>query len=197
MKKRVLVLLLSIFLTGVCFSEGKPLVFSAGISSGYPFYGSNKMRLTNDYISITGGRFIIGTNALLELNLLKQLSLFAGTDFLCDFNSNSVEWQNTMDLSFNFGCKFYPGLGGFAVGLGYTLGTRFDFIQLFPEIAEFIQPDLLNSAWGNGIKVLVEYNFSHQSELPFMPTLGISWRLMPRGNWLYDNILTAYLMINI
>lgn len=197
MKKRLIILILTLFFCIKGFSAGRPVVFSAGISSGFPFYGSPKMWQTTEYLTATGGRFIIGTNVDLEFNLLKQFSVFTGADFLCDFNSNKIEYLTTMDLAFSIGVKFYPGLGGLALGLGYSLGTRFDFLLLFPETCEIIEPEPVNSAWGNGIKILIEYNFSHQSDMHFLPTLGCYWRFMPRGNFKYDNILSAYLKINL
>ena len=124
-------------------------------------------------------------------NAINPFALFVDADLNMDFNFSNQQFFHMMDLAFTGGMKFYPGLGGFAFGIGYSIGTRFNYTN------DIIAQNYVGkNDWGNGFKLFLEYNFSYNSSYRFLPTLGVSWRLMPRGNNFYDNIFSFYLMMN-
>ena len=213
MKKLVVCFLLFVFST-LCFANKSIISASIGFATGFPVYGSEQMKQVNDYYFENGTRIIVGTSARLELNAMNPFVLFADADLNMDFNFSEQNFFHTMDLAFTGGMKFYPGLDGFAFGIGYSIGRRFDFYnELTPVFSEVksatevesstesdadgsvLESDFDKNDWGNGFKLFVEYDFSYNSHR-FLPTLGVSWRLMPRGNNLYDNIFAFYLMMN-
>ena len=202
---------LSIFLFSTfCFANKPLFTGSLGISTSLPVYGSEQIKHVNDYyFNNDGNRIIVGTSARLELNAINPFVLFVDADLNMDFNFSDQQFFHMMDLAFTGGMKFYPGLGGFAFGIGYSIGTRFDFYNdlsdIFSETEDSSENvEVINSEkgeidkndWGNGFKLFLEYDFSYNSSYRFLPTLGVSWRLMPRGNNFYDNIFSFYLMMN-
>ena len=183
-----LVLLFTIF-TGLIAKEGL-VSFTAGITSGIPFYGSDSMHELAEKVD-TDYRVIIGTFANINLNVIKQISFFTGADLLADFNWQGKQHKNHLHIDFPLGFKIYPGLGGLNIGLAYTLGFRSDFLK-----AASNNKSNSIASWGNGFKILLEYNFAHEGKSKYLPTIGGSWNLMPRGNNSYDNIITFYLAEN-
>ena len=154
--KKVTTVIFFLFLLISGLSAKESLIsFSAGISSGFPIYGPNSILTTGNELA-NRNQVIVGTTTSINLNLIKQVSFFLGGDVLWDLNWNSTEHSNKLHVSFPLGAKFYPGLGGLNIGFAYTLGFRYDYIctQLFSEYNG-------GTAWGNGIKVLIEYNFAH------------------------------------
>ena len=141
-----LVLLFTIF-TGLIAKEGL-VSFTAGITSGIPFYGSDSMPELAEKVD-TDYRVIIGTFANINLNVIKQISFFTGADLLADFNWQGKQHKNHLHIDFPL-----------------------------------------------GFKILLEYNFAHEGKSKYLPTIGGSWNLMPRGNNSYDNIITFYLAEN-
>lgn len=182
-----LFILFSIFTS--IFSNENLISFNAGLSSGLLFYGENSLPKEADNID-TNYRVIIGSLANINLNVIKQVSFYAGTDILSDFNWKDNQYSNHLHVTFPLGFKIYPGLGGFNLGLAYTLGFRTDFIRNTSTRTSNI------AAWGNGFKIQMEYNFAHDSDMDYLPSVGCSWNLMPRGNYSYDNIITFYITEN-
>ena len=78
----------------------------------------------------------------------------------------------------------------------YALGARTDFIE-----EEILEDDgsskkrsvVESTAWGNGFKIGVEYDFLYNSDKRSLPALGFFYRLMPRGGKSYDNIFAFYI----
>lgn len=198
MKKKLSICLVIFFISSFCFAKGKLFNFGVGLSSGFPIYDSGYEKTVTKYFSGAGYRIIIGADARVELNVIKQLSFFTDTNVLADFNFSKDEYFNSVDLSFSSGIIFHPGLGGLACGIGYSLGTRFDFYSLLSSTNEklFASTDytVKKNDWGNGFKLFLEYDFSYNSKYKF-PTLGVNWRFMPRGNDFYDNVITLYCMV--
>lgn len=182
-----LVLLSSLFVGLI--AEESLISFNAGLSSGIPFYGEDSLPEKSKDID-TDYRVIIGTFANLNINVIKQVSFFAGVDLLTDFNWKSKQYDHHLNMSFPLGFKIYPGLGGLDLGLAYTLGFRSDFSKSSKGKSSNV------ASWGNGFKVLAEYNFAHEGKSKYLPTIGCSWNLMPRGNYSYDNIICFYLAEN-
>ncbi len=190
MKKKLLVLFITFFIAMSLSAEEELFSLSAGISSGIPLYGAGSS--TRYDKALPGNtRAIFGTVVSVNLNLIKQITLFAGNDNVFDLCWNSTEYVHKMHFSFPLGIKIYPGLGGLDIGLAYTLGFRFDYTNTteFSEKKEF-------TSWGNGLKVLVEYNFAHEGKSKYYPTIGGYWNLMPRGNNSFDNLLVLYIAAN-
>lgn len=183
-----LVLLFSV-LTGLIAKEGL-ISFNAGLSSGIPFYGSDALPEAAEKID-TQYRVIIGTFANININVIKQVSFFTGADLLADFNWQDKYYRNHLHMDFPLGFKIYPGLGGLDLGLAYTLGFRSDFLK-----SQSKGKSSNIASWGNGFKILIEYNFAHTGNSKYLPTIGCNWNLMPRGNNAYDNIITFYLAEN-
>lgn len=171
--------------------EEKFLSVSAGISTGIPLYGSDEvaqLKSSFDHDS----RVIIGSLATLNLNPMEQCTFFAGADVLCDFSWKGGQHLNFLHTAFPVGVKVYPGLGGLNLGLAYTLGFRTDFIK-----TENDGRKTKTDAWGNGFRFYLEYNFAHTSSFSHLPSCGVFWNLMPRGENAYDNIFALYLTANL
>ena len=190
--KKILFLILSIFVSSVIFAQEKFLGFDFALVTGLPFYGSSEIRNFNSNVSSNPNRIVIGSKADLTFKLIQQLKLVFGSSCLADFNWNGADYSNHFDYDFFFGVKIYPNLAGFNFGLGYLLGERIDFVNTSVD-----EKQNLFSAWGNGFKFLAEYNFAHDGFSKYLPTIGCSWTYMPRGNYEKDNLLTFYLAANL
>lgn len=163
---------------------------SAGLSSGLPVYGSNSVVSTGSEID-KGNRVILGSTVALNLNVLKQITFYLGNDLVWDITWNASDKSSKLHVSFPLGIKVYPGIGGLNVGLAYTLGFRADNIKN-STIGTY--NDI--TAWGNGFKFQVEYNFAHEGKSKYFPSIGTYWNLMPRGNNSYDNLIVLYISAN-
>lgn len=190
MKKAKALFFTTILFCTTLFAEERLFSFSAGLSSGVPFYGSNSVASTGSEIE-QGNRVIIGTTLALNLNILKPISFYLGNDSLWDITWNSSEKSSKFHVSFPLGIKIYPGLGGLNVGLAYTLGFRADSIKV-DDIGDYNE----TSPWGNGFKFQVEYNFAHEGKSHYYPSIGGYWNLMPRGNDSFDNLIVLYIAGN-
>lgn len=189
--KRKLSVIFSIFilLSGLSANE-RLFSFSAGLSSGVPFYGSNSVISTGSEIE-KGNRVILGSLFSVNLNLIKQASFYLGNDNVWDITWNAQEKSSKLHVSFPLGIKIYPGLGGLNVGLAYTLGFRADSIN-----SKAAGEHNGSTDWGNGFKLQAEYNFAHEGSSRYLPSIGGYWNLMPRGNDSYDNLIVLYIAAN-
>lgn len=189
--KKLAIIIFTVLLTCTSLSAKEELFsFSAGLSSGIPIYGAGSILTSGNDIS-GKNRVIIGALGAININPVKQVSFCLGTDFLWDFTWNSSEKANKMHVSFPLGVKVYPGLGGLNVGLAYTLGFRTDFINTNAH-GEYNG----STAWGNGFKFSVEYNFAHGGKSKYLPSVGGYWNFMPRGNYSCDNLIAFYIAAN-
>lgn len=189
MKKLLCCLFVSISLFSISFAKESLFSFSAGLSSGIPFYGSESVP-ENIAIINTDHRVIIGSLFNMNVNVIKQVSFFGGGDILADFNWKDKNYAHHLHVSFPLGIKVYPGIGGLDLGLSYNLGFRSDFSKTSTSKHSNI------ASWGNGFKFLIEYNFAHEGKSKYLPTIGCSWNLMPRGNYSYDNLVVFYIAEN-
>lgn len=193
MRKSVLKsMCLAIFMLCVTniFAEERLITFSAGISTGIPFYGSESVSEMKDNFD-NDARVIIGTLASININPIEQFTFFIGANTLGDFSWKGEQHLNFLHTDFPVGAKVYPGLGGLNLGLAYTLGFRADFIK-----TEYSGHINRVEAWGNGFRFHLEYNFAHSGQSQYLPSIGLAWNLMPRGNSNYDNIIMLYVMAN-
>lgn len=189
MKKILTVIISLICISFSLCAEKNLLSFSFGLSTGIPVYQSQTIKEEEEYIE-ANRRFVIGTYAYANINIIDYASVFAGAELLSDFNWNGKNYSNHLDLDFPLGLRLSPGLAGFSFGTAYLLGFRGDFYKNDFGKANTATP------WGNGFKLFAEYDFSNQ-KYKFLPTIGLSWNIMPRGNNEYDNLLSLYLGLNI
>ena len=190
MKKIPAVIILCLFLSSSIFAKENFLSFTTGLSSGYPFYGSEKIKDTNNSLQ-DAGRGIFGFFFNLNLNVIEQCTFFVGADLLTDLIIQGGNHSNHLHFGIPFGVKLYPNLKGFNFGIAYMLGFRADFIDVTGR-------DSGNeiSSWGNGFKLFAEYNFAKTGKSRFLPSVGLSYSLMPRGHNTFDNLLGLYLGVN-
>ncbi len=190
MKKYLSFIFILLFACTILSAKDRLVTFSAGLSSGVPIYGNHSIVSTGSEIE-KANRIIFGVNGAINLNLIKQVSFYLGNDTLWDLTWNSEEKANKVHVSFPLGIKIYPGLGGFNVGLAYTLGFRADTIKT-KAAGEYNGI----SSWGNGFKIQAEYNFAHEGNSQYYPSIGGYWNLMPRGNDSFDNLIVLYIAAN-
>lgn len=164
--------------------------FDVGIVTGLPVYTSGEVSHANDHVNDgKTSRVVIGGLFDVSFKVMSPLKIMLGFDLLSDFNWGGGEHANYLDYAFWAGLKIYPGIAGFNFFVDYALGQRADFIDN-DEIDE-----TNTAAWGNGFRVGIEYDFLHNSEHRFMPSVGFYYRLMPRGDDQYDNIFAIYVTL--
>lgn len=129
-------------------------------------------------------RVVLEFDATAELIIHPALHISIGSILLTDFNFKDGNHYNSLDYSFYTGLRIYPGLAGLRFGIDYNLGSRIDFIQV-PTLREVRSTD-----WGNGFRILLEYDF-RAGEEGFLPIVGGSWRHIPRGGS-SDHIFSIY-----
>lgn len=129
-------------------------------------------------------RVVLETDATMEFVIHPAIRISLGSILLADFKFKDGQHYNSLDYSFYGGIRVYPGLGGLRLGVDYNLGRRTDFIDVPPVNGTY------STAWGNGFRFLLEYDFRWQ-KTGFMPIVGGSWRHIPRGGS-SDHILSVY-----
>jgi len=188
--KKILGLIAAFLLANSVFAYQNFLSFNVGLLSGIPFYGNSGVNDCNKEVE-DQSRIIVGGLAAINLNVSDMTTFFLDSDVLTDFIWHSGEHSNHIAYDFGLGIKIYPNIAGFGMGLSYVLGARSDFVDT-EKTAKFSD----TSAWGNGFKLLAEYNFAHDGKSKHLPTLGMFWKCMPRGNNDFDNMLCAYAALN-
>ena len=189
--KKIFLSLIILFAANCAFAYQSFFGFSVGLASGIPFYGSAYVNDCNKSMS-DPSRIIVGTLASANFNVSDNATFFIGSDLICDFIWKGSQYSNHLNYDFSLGIKVFPNLAGFCAGLAYVLGARTDFVET-DEVSKFSD----TSAWGNGIKVLAEYNGAHDGKSRYYPTLGMYWKILPRGEHTYDNSICAYIMANL
>lgn len=189
MKRAIIVFSLFAIFSGL-FAVENLFSFSIGPQSGLVFYGDEDIK--EDVKTLHGSHALVGAQAEVNVNPFKQITFFAGAHILCDFVKENKNYSNHIHYDFPFGVKIYPGLGGLCGGMAYTFGMRYDNVQM-PETSPYTG----NSSWGNGFKFLLEYNFAHDFKSHILPTIGVSWKHIPRGNKTSDNMISAYVLLNL
>lgn len=172
--------------------KDKIVGFDIGLATGIPFYGSSYVTNTNDRVNDGDFyRFIIGASADLNFKLGDPIKFMVGADVLFDFIWKGNDYSNHIDYAFFTGLKFYPGIGGLNGSIAYCLGCRNDFAN--NEVEDSITH---SSAWGNGFRLGIEYDFKYGSNHKCLPSIGTYYRCMPRGENEWDNILAAYFALS-
>lgn len=191
MLKKILFLTIFIFSLSFISAEESLFSFSAGITYGGIVYTDPEFQDINQSIG-TPTPLNLGSSLYINLNPIKEITFFLGSDFFFSFNKKNDQFYNHLFLYIPFGVKVYPNLKGFAIGAAYVPGFRKDFIKTenYTESAS----RLYN--WTNGFKFSLEYNFAHSGKSKYLPTVGVFWTCMPRMNYQYDHLFAAYLHAN-
>lgn len=128
---------------------------------------------------------VLEVDATMEFILHPSIRIAAGSILLADFKFKDGASYNSLDYNFYGGARIYPGLGGLRLGVDYNLGRRTDFIDIEPI------NEVKSTAWGNGFRLLLEYDFRY-TKTGLLPMLGGSWRYVPRGGNTADHTLSVY-----
>jgi len=116
-----------------------------------------------------------------------QSLLECSADTLFDLSWQGKDTNNRIDYAFFGGLKIYPNIGGLNASISYALGRRTDSITNGSDDAL-----VLSSAWGNGFRFSIEYDFLYDKTWKCAPIAGMYYRMMPRGGNYYDNIIAVY-----
>lgn len=191
MKKLMCVCAAMAFFSAVSAKPSGIIGFDVGLASGLPVYSGDFVSDMNDRVNdgnfnraVAGGIFDI------SFRLGKPLKVVAGADLLCDFIWSGKNYSNHLDYAFWGGLKVYPGAGGLNCSVAYAFGRRTDFRN------NAVEDSVVSStAWGNGFRLGIEYDFLYTSSRSWLPALGVYYRFMPRGDDMYDNIFAVYVSI--
>lgn len=190
MKKLLYITFTLLLFSNICVYASNDVVsFDLGISSGISFYGNNYIVEQNN--SVNNGEFnrvSAGINGDISFKLASPLRFIVGSDILADFVWGGNSYFNHLDYAFYWGIKIYPNLYGLNTSFSYLLGRRTDFISN-EENGSYIE----SSAWGNGFRISLEYDFAYGRGNVFAPAVGCYYRCVPRGDNYWDNILALYI----
>ena len=128
---------------------------------------------------------VLELDATMEFIVHPSIRIAAGSILLTDFKFKDGDHYNSLDYNFYAGTRIYPGLGGLRLGVDYHLGRRTDFIDIPPV------DEVKSTAWGNGFRFLLEYDFRYK-KTGLQPMIGGSWRYVPRGANTADHIFSVY-----
>ncbi|MCQ2592329.1 MAG: hypothetical protein MJ188_06050 [Treponema sp.] len=191
MKKLLALSFVSFFYVFALFANPADniLGIDAAISTGVPIHTA-KASSSRDSIltkSTTFKRIIFGGNTDLIFNFSDTFKAMAGADTFCELTWEGSTYYNTMDFSFFGGIKVFPNLAGFNINAAYVFGSKGIFIN-----TEDIHKQKNLTAWGNGFRIGIEYDFFYGEDAAICPIVGGYYRYMPRGDYNYDHIFAAY-----
>lgn len=175
--------ILTILLLSVAFSSWAVEWFAYGGSFGTGIVLNNDSSLRSYAEDMH--RVVLELDGTMEFIFHPSIRVAAGSILLTDFKFKGDEYYNSLDYSIYGGIRIYPGLGGLRLGVDYNLGRRTDFIDIPPV------NDVNSSAWGNGFRFLLEYDFRY-AKTGLLPMVGGSWRYVPRGGDASDHIISVY-----
>lgn len=140
-----------------------------------------------------GTEVLIGFSGCLSFNFSDTFSLYTDSDVMANFNWKGKDYSHHLDFSFSTGVKLSPfyAIPGLTLSIGYLLGDRIDFYKTATQDLYVNQ-----TPFGNGLKASIEYSFYRDTGSRFLPTIGCSWRYIPRGNNTSDNIIQSYILMN-
>lgn len=188
MKKTSLFLLVFVFFQTLIFSQENLFDWNVSLSTGIPIHSSSSEDSKSDIlINDSFNRIIIGFNGNTVINITIPVKLIFGGDAFCDFLWDGSNHYNSLDYSFYGGIKVFPNLGGFNFSISYVLGSKTTFYK-----TEESKSQNDNSAWGNGFRLSLEYDFFYNQTAKFYPIVGCYYKYIPRGDNKFDHILAAY-----
>ena len=189
--KILLAILFTIILSSspIFAQESDLFSWDIGISTGIPFhYGESNSNISN-FDANTLNRVLAGTTSNIYIKIADTAFVNLGIDSLFDFKWNASDYANSIDYTFFGGVKIYPGLGGLNFSIAYCFGSRSDFLKINDE------KDIFQHSWGNGARFSLEYDFNYLKATNIKPIVGGYYRFIPRGNYVYDHILCAYIAL--
>lgn len=188
--KKIIIIFTFLFLISRAFSQDSDFFnWDIGFATGIPFhYGESDTNISN-FDANSLNRVLIGATSNFYFKIDDIAFIDFGIDSLFDFKWNSSDYANSIDYSFFGGVKIYPGLGGLNFSIAYCFGNRSDFLKIDGE------KDIFQHSWGNGARFSLEYDFNYLKETTIKPIVGGYYRFIPRGNYVYDHILCAYVAL--
>lgn len=188
--KKIVIIFTFLFLIPRVFSQDSDFFnWDIGFATGIPFhYGESDTNISN-FDANSLNRVLIGATSNFYFKIDDIAFIDFGIDSLFDFKWNSSDYANSIDYSFFGGVKIYPGLGGLNFSIAYCFGNRSDFLKIDGE------KDIFQHSWGNGARFSLEYDFNYLKETTIKPIVGGYYRFIPRGNYVYDHILCAYVAL--
>ena len=167
--------LFSAVLCAPLFSLDRRVRLTLGLGTGYVFYGDSDVET-----SLSGSsRAVATTDALLHIPLAHRLDFLTGMDCTGDFVVSGSEHFIRYDYAFLGGLEVHTPLEGLSFSVSYALGRRTDFIALKDSDGDLHKWNG-STKWGNGFKFSLDYDFGAITG-GWAPTIGASWRNMPRG----------------
>lgn len=188
--KKIVIIFTFLFFIPHAFSQDSDFFnWDIGFATGIPFhYGESDTNISN-FDANSLNRVLIGATSNFYFKIDDIAFIDFGIDSLFDFKWNSSDYANSIDYSFFGGVKIYPGLGGLNFSIAYCFGNRSDFLKIDGE------KDIFQHSWGNGARFSLEYDFNYLKETTIKPIVGGYYRFIPRGNYVYDHILCAYVAL--
>ncbi|MCQ2575253.1 MAG: hypothetical protein MJ162_00820 [Treponema sp.] len=185
MKK--LLITLTILISSLFAANAQLLNFSANFQTGIPIYSSPSKSVRKTLLASNNThRIAAGGDFNVQFNITEPVKTVGGFCSFSDFIFDSNSHYNSIDYSVYAGIRVYPNLYGFNFMIAHVLGGRSDFIKT-DELSTNTY-----TKWGNGFILDLNYDFLLDSKYSVMPSVGICYRFMPRGNYSYDHIITAY-----
>jgi len=188
--KKIVIIFTFLFLIPRAFSQDSDFFnWDIGFATGIPFhYGESDTNISN-FDANSLNRVLIGATSNFYFKIDGIAFIDFGIDSLFDFKWTSSDYANSIDYSFFGGVKIYPGLGGLNFSIAYCFGNRSDFLKIDGE------KDIFQHSWGNGARFSLEYDFNYLKATNIKPIVGGYYRFIPRGNYVYDHILCAYVAL--
>lgn len=187
MKKIAIAFIL--ILCGVfAFAQESLFNWDVALSTGIPMR-STKIESSKSDILINDSfkRIVAGLCGDMVINITEPLKFVVGADAFCEFLWDGPNHYNSLDYSFYGGIKLFPNLGGLNLSVGYVFGAKTTFYK-----TKEIDNSNYSSAWGHGFRIAFEYDFFYGEESRINPIVGVYYKFMPRGQYIYDHVLSAY-----
>ena len=181
--KRLVCVIFAVICFALPLTAGE-LKFTWAAGSSGNIYGDSEFVSRFDSYKERGNKNIVLTGELgMKLSFTDNIAFTLNTYANMDMLTNMSDFCLFLDYGIVGGVRIYPGLGGLNFGMEYATGMRANLI---------VGETDSTSAWGNGFRFLLEYEFKNLIN-SFSPSLGFAWRRMPRGNSAADHILTFYI----
>lgn len=186
--KNVKIIFVLLILSICCkaFADDSVTRFHWALGTAAISYGDSETDTAMEYLSDNDySRIILSGELGFSFKLDEMLRFVVGGNLVYDSFWKDSQSAFFLDYALFGGMRVYPGLGGLNFGLEYNTGRRSNFYKL-----DDISVDSSSTKWGNGFRIVTEYDFSVNTT-GFAPVVGFSYRRMPRGGFA-DNIFTFY-----
>ena len=192
-KKFVIPFVLMLFSEAFIFSH-EGLGFDWSILTGFPIYGQSETKdIVDDLTKDSANRVIAGTYIDFSYGLNEILSLYAGAQIRSDFLWNGSANVTQLDYNFFAGLQVCPWDFGIIFSLAYAPGSCTQFIKSPGDEEKPSEKYTHQCAWGNGFRLGVEYDILHNYDVAVSPAVGLLYEFFPRGDYVYDNLMSFYI----